>query len=109
MECINVHDIVRKNTSKYTHVFLPGAAFLEKDGRVINAERRDARVRRGMEPKAGMDDWEATCALSNALGYPMNYKHPSEIMDEIARLTPTFEGVSFKKIDELGGDRKSVV
>ena len=41
-------------------------------------------------------------ALSNALGYPMNYKHPSEIMDEIARLTPTFAGVSFEKIDELG-------
>jgi formate dehydrogenase major subunit len=55
-----------------------------------------------MEPKAGLADWQATCALSNALGYPMNYTHPAEIMDEIARLTPTFKGVSFKKIDELG-------
>jgi formate dehydrogenase major subunit len=41
-------------------------------------------------------------ALSNALGYPMNYSHPSEIMDEIARLTPTFAGVSYELLDELG-------
>jgi formate dehydrogenase major subunit len=49
-----------------------------------------------------MGDWEATMALSNALGYPMSYTHPGEIMDEIAALTPTFAGVSFAKIDELG-------
>ena len=53
-------------------------------------------------PMAGMADWEITLALSNALGYPMHYSHPSEIMDEIARLTPTFAGVSFDKIDEMG-------
>ncbi|NYT58955.1 formate dehydrogenase subunit alpha [Alcaligenaceae bacterium] len=103
MECIIVHDIFLNETAKYAHVFLPGSSFLEKDGTFTNAERRVSRVRKVMEPKAGMADWEATCALSNALGYPMHYKHPSEIMDEIARLTPTFQGVSFKKIDELGG------
>ena len=54
----------------------------------------------GGEP--GKADWEVTCALSNALGYPMNYSHPSEIMDEIARLTPTFAGVSYARLDELG-------
>ena len=43
-----------------------------------------------------------TLLLSKALGYPMEYKHPSEIMDEIARLTPTFSGVSYRKLDELG-------
>ncbi|NYT86858.1 formate dehydrogenase subunit alpha [Pollutimonas harenae] len=103
MECIIVHDIFLNETAKYAHVFLPGSSFLEKDGTFTNAERRVSRVRKVMEPKAGMADWEATCALSNALGYPMHYNHPSEIMDEIARLTPTFQGVSFKKIDELGG------
>lgn len=102
MECVIVQDIFLNETAKYAHVFLPGSSFLEKDGTFTNAERRISRVRKVMEPKAGMGDWEATCALSNALGYPMNYKHPSEIMDEIARLTPTFKGVSFKKIDELG-------
>ena len=103
MECIIVQDIFLNETAKYAHVFLPGSSFLEKDGTFTNAERRISRVRKVMEPKGGLADWEATCALSNAMGYPMNYSHPSEIMDEIARLTPTFSGVSFKKIDELGG------
>src|SRR3546814_14840991 len=89
-------------TAKYAHVFLPGSSFLEKDGTFTNGERRIGRVRTVMAPKGGLADWEVTCALSNALGYPMNYKDPSEIMDEIARLTPTFSGVSFNKIDELG-------
>src|SRR5690606_9007122 len=103
MECIIVQDIFLNETAKYAHVFLPGSSFLEKDGTFTNAERRVSRVRKVMEPKGGMADWEVTCALSNALGYPMNYSHPSEIMDEIARLTPPFAGVSFRKIDELGG------
>jgi formate dehydrogenase major subunit len=55
-----------------------------------------------MPPKAGMADWEVTLQLSQRLGYPMDYKHPSEIMDEIARLTPTFQGVSYEKLEQLG-------
>uniref|UniRef100_UPI00260A8B21 molybdopterin oxidoreductase family protein n=1 Tax=Dokdonella sp. TaxID=2291710 RepID=UPI00260A8B21 len=57
---------------------------------------------RVMRPRSGYADWEITQLLSNAMGYPMRYAHPSEIMDEIARLTPTFHGVSFDKIDALG-------
>jgi formate dehydrogenase major subunit len=102
MECVIIQDMFLNETAKYAHVFLPGSSFLEKDGTFTNGERRIGRVRRVMAPKGGMADWEVTCALSNALGYPMNYKDPGEIMDEIARLTPTFAGVSFKKIDELG-------
>ncbi|GAB2894639.1 formate dehydrogenase subunit alpha [Paralcaligenes ginsengisoli] len=103
MECIIIQDMFLNETAKYAHVFLPGSSFMEKDGTFTNAERRMSRVRKIVEPKAGYADWEITCLLSNALGYPMNYTHASEIMDEIARLTPTFAGVSFKKIDELGG------
>ena len=102
MECIVVHDIFRNETAKYAHVFLPGASFLEKDGTFTNAERRISRVRKVMRPISGYADWEATAMLSTALGYPMHYSHPSEIMDEIARLTPTFRGVTFEKIDRLG-------
>ncbi|MCC0806725.1 formate dehydrogenase subunit alpha [Methylobacterium sp. W2] len=102
MECIVVQDIFLNETAKYAHVFLPGASFLEKDGTFTNAERRISRVRKVMPPLAGYGDWEGTILLSNALGYPMNYSHPSEIMDEIASLTPSFKGVSFAKIDELG-------
>lgn len=102
MECIVVQDLFLNETAKFAHIFLPGSSFLEKDGTFTNAERRISRVRKVMPPKAGKSDWEVTVALSNALGYPMHYSHPSEIMDEIAALTPTFRGVSYKKIDQLG-------
>ena len=102
MECIVIQDIFHNETSKFAHVFLPGSSFLEKDGTFTNAERRISRVRKIIEPLAGLADWEVTVRLSNALGYPMNYTHPSQIMDEIAALTPTFTGVSYEKIDRLG-------
>ncbi len=102
MECVIVQDIFLNETAKFAHVFLPGASFLEKDGTFTNAERRISPVRKVMRPLAGYADWEVTQLLSNALGYPMNYSHPSEIMDEIARLTPSFNGVSYEKITELG-------
>jgi len=102
MECVVVQDLFLNETAMYAHVFLPGSSFLEKDGTFTNAERRISPVRKAMTPMGGMADWEITVALSNALGYPMHYKHASEIMDEIARLTPTFAGVSFARLDELG-------
>jgi formate dehydrogenase major subunit len=102
MECVVVQDLFLNETAKFAHVFLPGASFLEKNGTFTNAERRVSPVRRVMPPVAGYEDWEVTQMLSNALGYPMNYKHASEIMDEIARLVPTFAGISFAKLDELG-------
>jgi formate dehydrogenase major subunit len=102
MECVIVQDLFLNETARYAHVFLPGASFLEKDGTFINAERRISRVRQAIPPLAGMADWEATMALANALGVPMAYSHPSEIMDEIALSTPTFRGVSYARLDELG-------
>jgi len=102
MECIVVQDLFLNETAKYAHVFLPGSSFLEKDGTFTNAERRISRVSKVMPAKAGYSDWEVTQLLANALGYKMHYNHPSEIMDEIASLTPTFTGVSFKKIEKLG-------
>ncbi|WP_159715425.1 formate dehydrogenase subunit alpha [Geminicoccus flavidas] len=102
MECVVIQDIFLNETANYAHVFLPGSSFLEKDGTFTNAERRISRVRKAIPPMAGMADWEVTMALSRALGYPMDYTHPSEIMDEIAALTPTFAGVSFERLDQLG-------
>jgi formate dehydrogenase major subunit len=102
LECLIVQDLFLNETARYAHVFLPGSSFLEKNGTFTNAERRISPVRKVMEPLAGLEDWEATQRLSNALGYPMDYAHPSEIMDEIARLTPTFAGVSYEKLDRLG-------
>jgi formate dehydrogenase major subunit len=102
MECIVVQDLFLNETAKYAHVFLPGSSFLEKEGTFTNAERRISRVRKVMPPKAGYADWEVTQKLAQALGYPMNYAHPKQIMDEIASLTPTFHGVSYEKLDQLG-------
>jgi formate dehydrogenase major subunit len=102
MECIIVQDLFLNESAKYAHVFFPGSSFLEKDGTFTNAERRISRVRQVMQPLAELQDWEATMRFSNALGYPMHYQHPSEIMDEIAALTPTFTGVTYEKLDKLG-------
>lgn len=102
LECLVVQDIFLNETARFAHVFLPGSTFLEKNGTFTNAERRISRVRKVMPSKSGKEDWEITVDLANALGYPMNYSHPSEIMDEIARLTPTFTGVNYDKLDRLG-------
>jgi formate dehydrogenase major subunit len=102
MECVVVQDLFLNETANYAHVFLPGSTFLERDGTFTNAERRIQRIRRVMSPRAGLADWEVTVKLANALGMDMHYTHPSEIMDEIARLTPSFAGVSFAKLDDIG-------
>ena len=102
MECVVVQDIFLNETAKYAHVFLPGSSFLEKDGTFTNAERRISRVRKAMPPLAGLADWEVTVRLANALGYPMAYQNPQEIMAEIAALTPSFSGVSYEKIERFG-------
>src|SRR5712672_1609869 len=102
MECVIVHDLFLNETANYAHVFLPGSTFLEKDGTFTNAERRIQRVRKVMTPRNGLADWEVTIGLAKAMGFEMRYNHPSEIMDEIAALTPTFAGVSYAKLDELG-------
>ncbi|HWK96844.1 MAG TPA: formate dehydrogenase subunit alpha [Pseudolabrys sp.] len=102
MECVVVQDLFLNETARFAHVFLPGSTFLEKDGTFTNAERRIQRVRKVMAPKNGYGDWEITMLLSNALGYPMDYTHPSQIMDEIARLTPGFANVSYQMLEERG-------
>ena len=102
MECVIVHDLFLNETANYAHIFLPGSTFLEKDGTFTNAERRIQPVRRVMTPLNGLADWEVTQGLANALGLGWSYAHPSEIMDEIARLTPSFAGVSFDRLDALG-------
>jgi len=102
MECVIVHDLFLNETANYAHVFLPGSTFLEKNGTFTNAERRIQPVRKVMEPLNGYEDWQVTQELARAIGLDWNYTHPSEIMDEIARLTPTFAGVNYKRLDAEG-------
>ena len=102
MECVIVQDLFLNETAKFATVFLPGSSFLEKDGTFVNAERRINRVRAVMPSKAGMQEWQATQALANAMGYPMDYSCVEEIVEEIATLTPTFAGVNFDVLDREG-------
>jgi formate dehydrogenase major subunit len=102
MECVVVHDLFLNETANYAHVFLPGSTFLEKDGTFTNAERRINRVRKVMSPKNGLADWEVTQKLAQTMGLAWNYQHPSEIMDEIAKTTPSFAFVSYDLLDREG-------
>ena len=102
MECVVVQDLFLNETANYAHVFLPGSTFLEKNGTFTNAERRIQRVRKVMQPLNGLEDWQITQKLAQAMGFDMHYDHPSQIMDEIAGVTPTFAGVSYDRLDELG-------
>ncbi|MET0374936.1 MAG: formate dehydrogenase subunit alpha [Rhizorhabdus sp.] len=102
MECVVVQDLFLNETANYAHVFLPGSTFLEKDGTFTNAERRIQRVRKVMKPLNGYADWEIVQLVAQAMGLDWNYAHPSEIMDEIARLTPSFANVNYAALDEQG-------
>jgi formate dehydrogenase major subunit len=102
MDCVIVHDLFLNETANYAHVFLPGSTFLEKNGTFTNAERRIQPVRKVIEPLNGLEDWQVTQELARAIGLDWNYTHPSEIMDEIARLTPSFSGVNYDRLDAEG-------
>jgi len=102
MDCVIVHDLFLNETANYAHVFLPGSTFLEKDGTFTNAERRINRVRKVMAPKNGYADWEVTQELANAMGAGWHYTHPGQIMDEIAATTPSFAGVSYEVLEQMG-------
>ena len=102
MECVIVHDLFLNETANFAHIFLPGSTFLEKNGTFTNAERRIQLVNKVMTPKNGLEDWQVTQGLAQALGLDWNYSHAAQIMDEIARLTPTFASVSFDRLREAG-------
>lgn len=102
MDLVVVQDLFINETAKFAHVFLPGTSFLEKDGTFTNAERRINRVRPVMAPRNGKQEWQIVSELATAMGYPMHYNEASEIMDEIAGITPTFKNVSFELLDRVG-------
>ena len=103
MECVVVHDLFLNETANYAHVFLPGSTFLEKDGTFTNAERRIQRVRKVMPPRNGLADWEVThrARQGDGLRRCTTPIRPRSWTRSRA-LTPTFAGVSYDKLDELG-------
>ncbi|MBC8413087.1 formate dehydrogenase subunit alpha [bacterium] len=99
LDFLVVQDIFHTETTKFADVILPGASFAEKDGTFTNGERRVQRIRKAVEPVAGMAEWQVICKLANYMGYPMNYNHPSEVMDEIASLVPIYGGISYDRLE----------
>ncbi|MEM3291937.1 MAG: formate dehydrogenase subunit alpha [Saccharolobus sp.] len=95
-----VQDMFMTETAKLADVILPAAASLEKDGTFVNTERRIQRFYKAMEPLGdSKPDWVIIQMIANALGANWNYNHPSEIMDEVARLCPVFAGVSYSRLE----------
>ncbi len=98
-----VQDIFLTETAKFADVVLPGVSFAEKEGTFTNTDRRVQRVRKAVEPIGrARQDWEIICDLSERMGYKMNYDHPSQIMEEIARVTPSYGGISYRRIERGG-------
>ena len=103
LELLVVQDIFMTETAKLAHVILPGASFIEKDGTFTNTERRVQRVRKAIEPVTNSKaDWQILCGLINSLGSCANYSSPSEIMEEIRTLVPSYGGITYERLDNEG-------
>ena len=103
LEFLVVQDIFMTETAELADVVLPSASFAEKDGTFTNTERKVQRVRKALNPPGkAMDDWEIICEISRRMGYPMKYKDPGEIMDEISQVTPSYRGINYDRIEDDG-------
>lgn len=104
IDFVVVQDIFMTETAEFADVILPAASFAEKEGTFTNTERRVLRVRKGIEPLPGTKpDWQILMELSTLLGYDEYYSSPSEIFDELASVTPSYGGLSHKRLDTEGG------
>ncbi len=95
-----VQDVNYSETARYADVILPASPSLEKEGTFTNTERRIQRIYKALDPLGdSKPDWEIIQLIANRLGANWKYKHPSEIMDEVASLTPLMEGVSYQRLE----------
>ncbi len=103
LEFLVVQDIFLTETAQLADVVLPGVSFAEKEGTFSNTERRVARVRQAVPPLPGAkQDWQIICEIATRMGYPMNYAKPEEIFEEIRKITPSYAGITYKRL-EAGG------
>jgi formate dehydrogenase major subunit len=102
-EFLAVIDIFLTDTAKLAHVVFPGASYAEKEGTFSNTERNVLRVRKAVDPVGeARPDWQIICDLSTRFGLPMSYDSASEIFDEIAKVTPSYAGLSHGRLENGG-------
>jgi formate dehydrogenase major subunit len=100
LEFFVVQDIFFSTTCRFADVVLPASPSLEKEGTFTSTERRIQRLYQVLDPLPGSrPDWRIIQDVANQLGAQWNYKHPSEVMDEIAALTPIMAGVSYERLE----------
>jgi formate dehydrogenase major subunit len=103
LDLLVVQDIFLTETARLAHVVLPSVCWAEKDGTFCNTERKVQRVRKAVEPPGqARTDWEIICNISNRMGYPMAYTDSNAIMEEIRRVTPSYAGISYARIERDG-------
>ena len=103
LDLLIVQDIFMTETAKVADVVLPSASFAEKDGTFTNTERRVQRIRKVINPPGeAKADWKIVAGISTAMGYPMNYSSAKEVFEEIASVTPSYAGISYKRIEKEG-------
>jgi formate dehydrogenase major subunit len=103
LDFLVVQDIFLTETAEIADVVLPAACYAEKDGTFSNTERRVQRVRKAVEPPGqAWDDWKIICEIANRMGYPMTYENSRQIMEEISRVTPSYAGITYDRIEYEG-------
>ncbi len=103
LDFLVVQDIFLTETARFADVVLPGCSFAEKDGTFTNTERRVQRVRKAIEPVGeSKADWEIICSLAEKMGFSMGYKSAEDIMEEIGKVTPSYGGITYDRIDRVG-------
>ena len=101
LDFLVVQDIFLSDTAGLADVVLPSASFAEKDGTFTNTERKVQRVRKAIDPPGkARQDWEIICDLSSRMGYPMAYRNSKAIMEEISRVTPSYGGITFSRLEK---------
>jgi len=101
LEFFVVQDIFLSETAQLADVVLPATSFAEKDGTFANTERRVQRVRKAIEPVGNSrPDWWITCQIARGMGARgFDFDHPSQIMDEIASVTPSYGGINYSRLE----------
>ena len=103
LDFLVVQDIFLTETAMLADVVLPSACYAEKDGTFVNSERRVQRIRKAVDPPGECPpDWDIICGIATRMGYPMSYENSQEIFEEISRVTPSYAGISYERIELEG-------